>query len=280
MTDSASTVDIGILTKGKPTLSMTLSSLLLQDYRNIRIHIVDTGDEPVIQRDDFAFAMRLAFDRGIRCDYEFSRERARRFSVGRLQLLEVLNGPYLCWMDDDMVLPSGALQAMAPVLRETADFGFVVPKVINAGFPGDPLEGLIHYAPGGVMHQDELVRNVLIDYYRTGVDVLDGLDTPDKVWEVAFLTELFQGLGRDCVLQEDNVIYHLDYRARQNWDLAERQLIQTSRQRAAGLIAHHTGGEPAAILATIPAEFVAVQAAPATRSFGHVLRNVTRRFMG
>src|SRR5690606_11027937 len=142
------------------------------------------------------------------------------------------------------------------------------------------LEGLIHYAPGGIIHQDVVVRKLLIDYYQSGVDVLDGLDSPNRVWEVAFLTELFQGLGRDTVLQEDNVVYHLDYRTRTNWDLAERQLIRNSRQRAADLIARYTGGQPGEVLASIPPDLVAVHAATPSRSFGHVFRSVTRRIMG
>ena len=56
-------VDVGILTRGKPTLGITLSSLLLQDTSQLRIHIVDTGESPVVNRDDVTQAMRLAFDR-------------------------------------------------------------------------------------------------------------------------------------------------------------------------------------------------------------------------
>ena len=47
-------VEIGILTSGKPTLGMTLSSLLMQQVQNIRVYIVDTAEKPVINRDDVA----------------------------------------------------------------------------------------------------------------------------------------------------------------------------------------------------------------------------------
>lgn len=48
--DEAPRLEIGILTIGKPTLSMALSSLLLQDEPRIRIHIVDTAPAPIINR--------------------------------------------------------------------------------------------------------------------------------------------------------------------------------------------------------------------------------------
>ncbi len=106
------TIEIGILTKGKPTLSLALGSLLLQENRNIRIHIVDTSESPVIKRDDVVYALRLAFDREIPCGYEHSRERRRAFSVGRLKLLESLKGPHVCFMDDDVVMASSTLAQM------------------------------------------------------------------------------------------------------------------------------------------------------------------------
>ena len=68
-------LEIGILTLGKPTLSMALASLLLQEPRNLRVHIVDTAERPLIHHEDFSSAMRLAFDRGIACTYEHRRER-------------------------------------------------------------------------------------------------------------------------------------------------------------------------------------------------------------
>src|SRR5438552_4862805 len=67
MLDQPAALEIGILTRGKPTLSMALASLLLQEPRNLRIHIVDTAERPVIQHEDFSSALRLAFDRGIPC---------------------------------------------------------------------------------------------------------------------------------------------------------------------------------------------------------------------
>src|SRR5438309_1890285 len=103
-------IEVGILTIGKPTLAMALASLLLQNPENIRIHIVDTAERPVIHHEDFSSAMRLAFDRGISCTYERRRERQRNFSTGRLALLEALTGPNICFMDDDVVLPSGSLR--------------------------------------------------------------------------------------------------------------------------------------------------------------------------
>src|SRR3954454_17750337 len=91
-------VGVGILTKGKPTLSMVLVSLLMQEHCQLRVHIVDTSPSPVLRRDDVVFALRLAFDRQIVCEYEYSREKERAFGAGRQRLLEALPGPFLVLM--------------------------------------------------------------------------------------------------------------------------------------------------------------------------------------
>src|SRR5215213_7614691 len=99
-------IGVGILTKGKPTLSMVLVSLLLQDGCPLRVHIVDTAPSPVVRRDDVVFALRLAFDRQIVCEYEYSREKERACGGGRQRRLEALANPLLVFMDDDVVLPA------------------------------------------------------------------------------------------------------------------------------------------------------------------------------
>lgn len=242
------TIEIGILTKGKPTLSMALVSLLLQENRNIRIHIVDTSDSPVIKRDDVVFALRLAFDREIPCGYEHSREKRRAFSVGRLKLLQTLTGRHVCFMDDDVVMASSTLALMVPVLQENPGYGFVSPFCKNAGFVGGPLSGIPHFSPGGVFYQDEIVRKVLLEYYDTTTDVLDEKKVPDKVWEISFLTELFSQLGRKCIVLPDTITFHLDYRERPNnlnWD--EAKLVHRSSMKARELVnkyASVAGGEP------------------------------------
>src|SRR6187399_2758546 len=86
-------VQVGILTEGKSTLAMVLVGLVLQESVPLAISIVDTAEDAVIKRDDIVFAMRLAFDRGVHCGYERIKERNRRFSVGRLRLLDELTGP-------------------------------------------------------------------------------------------------------------------------------------------------------------------------------------------
>ncbi len=230
-------VEVGILTKGKPTLSMALVSLLLQEHRNIRIHIVDTSDSPVIKRDDVVFALRLAFDREIPCGYEHSREKHRAFSVGRLKLLQALTGPNVCFMDDDVVMASSTLMLMMPELRANSDYGFISPFCKNAGFVGGPLAGVLHFSPGGVFRQDPLVRKILLEYYATTVDVLDSKKANEKVWEISFLTELFNLLRRRCVVLPSTVTYHLDFRERPsnlNWD--EGRLVRTSALKARELV--------------------------------------------
>lgn len=234
------TIEIGILTKGKPTLSMALVSLLLQENRNIRIHIVDTSESPVIKRDDVVYALRLAFDREISCGYEHSRERRRAFSAGRLKLLQSLTGQHICFMDDDIVMASSTLALMQPVLQANPGYGYVSPFCKNAGFVGGPLAGVPHFSPGGIFYQDSLIRSILLEYYATTTDVLDEKKTPNKVWEIAFLTELFSQLQRKCIVLPSTITYHLDYRERPsnlNWD--EAKLKHTSAVKARELVAKY-----------------------------------------
>ena len=238
---AGSTLEIGILTMGKPTLSMALASLLLQEPRNLRIHIVDTAERPVIHRDDFSSAMRLAFDRGIPCTYEHSRERERAFSRGRRALLESLTGPNICFMDDDVVLPGDALRHVTSFIAAHPDYGYLAPAVKNAPTLPGAVRGRIQFAPGSVLRQDALVRDILLDYYSNTVDVLDKQRTNDKVWEIGFLSELFPLLGRPGYVQADTTVYHLDYHERPNWDLLREDLLRNSRRHAEDLVRRYAG---------------------------------------
>jgi len=246
-TDQAA-AEIGILTKGKPTLGMVLVSLLLQEMHDISIHIVDTSESPVVRRDDVVFALRLAFDRGIPCTYEYLRERERAFSVGRLKLLESLRGRHICFMDDDVVFASSTLPRLLRQAGSVGEYGYVAPTCRNAGMPGGALGGRAHYGPGGIFYQDEIVRTILLEYYSTTVDALDRKKARAKVWEIAFLTELFEALGRPYFVQTDNVCYHLDYGERPNWDLADTALLRNSLVKARELVAKyapHAASPPA-----------------------------------
>lgn len=234
--ESLPLLEIGILTIGKQTLSMALSSLLLQDERRIRIHIVDTAPSPIIDLVEMQSALRLAADRGIRCTYERLHEQKRAFSLGRLALLENLSGNNICFMDDDVVMPSGAIPRLLEFIYDNPDYGWLAPFCKNAGTLRTALAGRPHFSPGGVFRQDKLVRNILLEYYDTTVDVLDRQQSRSRVWEIAFLTELFPMLGRSTTVQRDNVIYHLDYRERPNWDLLQESLVSTSRRKAEELI--------------------------------------------
>src|SRR2546423_5197179 len=124
-------VGVRILTKGKPTLSMVLVSLPMQEHCQLRVHIVDTAPSPVVRRDDVVFALRLAFDRQIVCEYEYSREKDRAFSSGRQRLLEALPGPYLVFMDDDVVLPADTLARLRASAGGLRDWGYVTPVCKN-----------------------------------------------------------------------------------------------------------------------------------------------------
>jgi hypothetical protein len=239
------TIGVGILTKGKPTLSMVLVSLLMQERCRLRVHIVDTAPSPVVRRDDVVFALRLAFDRQIVCEYEYSREKERAFSAGRQRLLEALPGPYLVFMDDDVVLPADTLARLWERARGLRNWGYVTPVCKNYGVAYAPFPGHTHYTPGGLIYQDELVRRLLLEYYGTTVDVLDAKRTRDKVWESVFLSELFERLGRACAVIDDCVTYHLDYHQRSEWHPNEAELIANTRGRLRALVARHLGTEAA-----------------------------------
>jgi Glycosyl transferase family 2 len=234
-------IEIGILTMGKPTLAMALSSLLLQNTPNLRIHVVDTSERPVIHNADFSSAMRLAFDRDISCTYEHRRERQRSFSTGRLALLEALTGPNICFMDDDVVLPSGSLRRLSTFVAAHPDYGFISPALKNPGTRRTALEGRTQFAPGTLFRQDATARAILLEYYATTADVLDRQRQGEHAWEVAFLTEMFPLLGRPCYTQPDNVLYHLDYREEPNWELRREDLLATSLGRARALVTKHAG---------------------------------------
>jgi hypothetical protein len=207
---------------------MALVSLLLQEGRPLYVHIVDTAPTPVVKRDDVVFAMRLAFDRGVHCGYEYSKEKHRAFSVGRLKLLEALHRPMLVFMDDDIVLSPGALAGLAEWAEARGAFGYVSPVCKNYGETAAPVPGRAHYSPGGIMYQDALVRRLLMDYYATSVDLLDARPAPEKVWENAFLSELFPALERPCATLDHCVSYHLDYRERPNRNVIDDRLINRS----------------------------------------------------
>lgn len=232
-------VQVGILTKGKPTLAMVLANLLLADEPKLSIVIVDTAEKPVIERDDVLFALKLAQDRKIPCEYERSRDKHRAFSSGRLQLLRHLDGPFTCFMDDDIAMASGSLVRIIEMARTIPDFGYVAPTCVNAGATRGFLMGKPHYSPGGIFRQDDLARRILLDYYSSTVDVLDTQRSSDKVWELAFLTELFPALGRPCFVQPDNLSYHLDYHERVRWELMEERLQRRSRQKLKELLGRH-----------------------------------------
>jgi hypothetical protein len=200
---------------------------------------VDTSPTPIIDRGEVQSALRLAADRHITCSYEHLHDEKRAFSLGRLALLEALTGPNICFMDDDVVMPSQAINIMLQFVHQNPVYGWLAPFCKNAGTLRTALAGRPHFSPGGIFHQDRLVRNILLEYYESTVDVLDKQRAPHKVWEIAFLTELFPMLDRITYVQADNVIYHLDYYERPNWDLLQEDLVRTSRRKAEELVSKY-----------------------------------------
>jgi hypothetical protein len=239
--DPPTPVQVGILTKGRPMLATVIANLVLQEEQTIEIFIVDTGDPAAIKREDVRSVLRLAQDRGIRCEYELHRDRQRAFSSGRLALLESLTGPVLAFMDDDIVLAGTA--AIASLARRAAEIGpnlgWVAPNCVNAGGARGFLRDRPHYSPGGVFGQDEIVRNILLEYYNNNADVLDAKGPRERVWELEFLTELFPTLGRVVEVQQETVSYHLDYGGNTRWDLMEEALLATTRRELKRLVAKY-----------------------------------------
>jgi hypothetical protein len=233
---------VGILTKGRPMLATVIANLVLQEEHPIEIFIVDTGDQPAIKRVDVMSVLRLAQDRQVRCEYELHRERQRAFSGGRLKLLENLTGPLIAFMDDDIVL--AGMAAIASLARRAVDLGpqlgWVAPFCVNAGSARGFLKDRPHYSPGGVFGQDEVVRNILLEYYNTNTDVLDARGPRERVWELEFLTELFPALGRTIEVQHETVSYHLDYEGAMRWDLMEEALLATTRRELHRLVAKYS----------------------------------------
>jgi hypothetical protein len=230
-------VQIGILTEGKATLAMVIVGLVLQESVPLDIYIVDTAESAVIKRDDVVFAMRLASDRGVYCGYEHIRERNRKFSVGRLRLLDELTGPLISFMDDDIVLAPSATHNLYVRARDAGVFGFLSPICKNWGDADSHLPGRPHYSPGGIIYQDPIVRRVLREYYQTTTDVLDARGGPDRLWEKAFLSELFPSLGRESEVRQDCLSYHLDYRERPVRYRVDDGTVQASVAHARALAA-------------------------------------------
>jgi hypothetical protein len=231
------TVQVGILTEGKPTLAMVLVGLVLQESVPLEISIVDTAENAVIKRDDVVFAMRLAFDRGVHCGYERIKERNRRFSVGRLRLLDELKGPLISFMDDDIVLAPSASHNLYAWAQTAGRFGFVSPVTKNWGDADSPSPGRAHYSPGGLIYQDETVRRILQEYYDTTTDVLDARGSSERFWEKAFLSELFPALGRACEVRPDCISYHLDYRERPVRYRIDDEVVRASAAHARAMAA-------------------------------------------
>ena len=234
---SDETVQVGILTEGKPTLAMVLVGLVLQESVPLEISIVDTAENAVIKRDDVVFAMRLAFDRGVHCGYERIKEHNRRFSVGRLRLLDELKGPLISFMDDDIVLAPSAAHNLYAWAQTAGPFGFVSPVTKNWGDADSPSPGRAHYSPGGLIYQDTTVRRILQEYYETTTDVLDARGSSDRLWEKAFLSELFPALDRECEVRPDCVSYHLDYRERPVRYRVDDEIVRASAAHARAMAA-------------------------------------------
>ncbi len=230
-----------MLTRGKPTLVMALLSMIMQETRGVRIHIVDTGEQAVVRRDDVNAALRLAFDREVACSYERSRQAQRNFSLGRLTLLQNLTGPHIVLMDDDIVMPGLAFERISHYITAHPDYGYYAPYCLNIATPKAAFAelGEQHYSPGGVIRQDAAVRAVLLDYYANSADVLDTGGSGPRTWDIAFISALIPAMGRSAMVDKQHLVYHMDYQERPNWNLVEDDLIRNSVRRAEELAAKY-----------------------------------------
>ena len=158
--------------------------------------------------------------------------------MGRLKLLQELKGPYISFVDDDIVLPPRSFAALMDWSLQRPNFGFVSPVCKNYGEAENPLPGRPHYSPGGIIWQDATVRSILLDYYESSVDVLDAKGPSTRLWEKAFLSELFPCLGREAVVLDECDSYHLDYRERPLRHSVDDRVVQASVARAREMAAH------------------------------------------
>ena len=230
-------VQIGILTEGKATLAMVIVGLVLQESVPLDIYIVDTAESAVIKRDDVVFAMRLASDRGVYCGYEHIRERNRRFSVGRLRLLDELTGTLISFMDDDIVLAPSATHNLYERARKSDTFGFLSPVCKNWGDADSPLPGRPHYSPGGIIYQDPLVRRVLrsttatrrTSWTRGAARIGSGRRRSSQ--------SCSRRWARLSEVRQDCLSYHLDYRERPVRYRIDDGIVQASVSHARALAA-------------------------------------------
>src|SRR5262249_48244599 len=139
------------------------------------------------------------------------------------------------------VMPSSALGHLLHVAENSGEYGYISPICRNSPnldlFPADQPQ----YSPGSLIFQDEIVRNVLLDYYASSCDVLDHENADQTVWETAVLSELFAVLGRTCVKETDTFVYHLDYHEGTRWIEDERTVVARSARLARDLVQRHTG---------------------------------------
>jgi hypothetical protein len=233
-------IQVGLLTRGKATLAMVLISLLTQDTDQLRLHIVDTGQQPAISRDDVRFALRLAVDRNIRYNYEYIHPHPRSFSDGRWRLVDALDGPLLAICDDDVVFPSNWASSLIAAAEREENWGLLAPVCVNSRVPADVFDGKVHFTPGALLASDQRLRPALLRYYRSAVDLLDRQEAPVKVWEIAALTELVEAAGRRRIALPHLVTYHLDYDSPIDFRLSEERIVAASRQAARTALAENS----------------------------------------
>src|SRR5260370_10172576 len=107
-------------------------------------------------------------------------------------LLKTVIGPLIAFMDDDIVL--AGMAAVASLARRATELGprlgWVAPFCVNAGSARGFLKDTPHYSPGGILGQDDVVRNILLEYYNNTTDGLDAPGPREPASELELLTEL------------------------------------------------------------------------------------------
>ncbi|HEY4542993.1 MAG TPA: glycosyltransferase family A protein [Noviherbaspirillum sp.] len=128
MKDAA--IDVLIPTCNRPAgLAVTLTALLGQTRRDLRIVISDQSDEPVCKRPEVQAVLRVLRAHGI--EVESWRRVRRGMAEQRAFLFSRVRAPACLFLDDDVILESDAIARMAEALAEQ-----------QCGFVGSALHGL------------------------------------------------------------------------------------------------------------------------------------------
>lgn len=104
------------------TIAACLASVRAQDYADVELIVVDNHSTDATQRIAQEYADRLEVA---------GPERSAQRNAG----IEVASGPWVIWLDSDMILPPGAVSAAVATAHETGAQGVALPeRTVGQGF--------------------------------------------------------------------------------------------------------------------------------------------------